>query len=45
MFYRCIIVYWIKNGMSKGVMGYGNYILGLVFVKEFIFYKVIGVRN
>ena len=43
--YRCTIAHWIKNGMSKGAMGYGNHILGLVFVKESTLYKVTGVRN
>ena len=43
--YRCTISHWIKNGMSKGAMGYGNHILGLVFCKESTPYKVTGVRN
>ena len=43
--YRCTIAHWIKNGMSKGAMGYGNHILGLVFCKESTPYKVTGVRN
>ena len=43
--YRCTITHWIKNGMSKGAMGYGNHILGLVFCKESTPYKVTRVRN
>ena len=31
--------------MSKGEMGYGNHILGLVFCNESTPYKVAGVRN
>lgn len=43
--YRCTIAHWIKNGMSKSPMGYGNHIIAAVFCKESSPYKVTGKRN
>lgn len=43
--YRCTIAHWIKNGMTKGSMGYGNHIIGAVFCKESTPYKVSAMRN
>ncbi len=43
--YRCTIAHWIKNGMAKGPMGYGNHIIGAVFCKESTPYKVSTIRN
>ncbi len=43
--YKCMIAHWIKNGMSKSPMGYGNHIIAAVFCKESTPYKVTGKRN
>jgi 16S rRNA G966 N2-methylase RsmD len=43
--YKCMIAHWIKNGMSKSPMGYGNHIIAAVFCKESSPYKVTGKRN
>lgn len=43
--YKCMVGHWIKNGMSKGPMGYGNHIIGAVFCKESSPYKLTGIRN
>lgn len=43
--YKCMIAHWIKNGMSKSPMGYGNHIIAAVFCKESSPYKVTGERN
>jgi ParB-like chromosome segregation protein Spo0J len=43
--YKCMIAHWIKNGMSKSPMGYGNHIIAAIFCKESSPYKVTGKRN
>lgn len=43
--YQCMIAHWIKNGMSKSPMGYGNHIIAAIFCKESSPYKVTGKRN
>lgn len=43
--YKCMIGHWIKNGMSKGPMGYGNHIIGAVFCKKSSPYKLTEIRN
>ncbi|MEM6401615.1 MAG: DNA methyltransferase [Cyanobacteria bacterium P01_D01_bin.116] len=43
--YKCMIAHWIKNGMSKSPMGYGNHIIAAVFCQESSPYKVTGERN
>jgi len=43
--YRCTIAHWIKNGMSKSPMGYGNHIIAAVFCKKSTPYKVTRKRN
>ncbi|WP_088240994.1 DNA methyltransferase [Calothrix rhizosoleniae] len=43
--YKCMIGHWIKNGMSKGPMGYRNHIIAAVFCRESSPYKVTGIRN
>lgn len=43
--YKCMIAHWIKNGMSKSPMGYGNHITAAIFCKESSPYKATGKRN